>query len=63
MNAIFVGTGDLFAASLLVWLDKDRDLKVRASNENCCESWFKGFDRLKIFEHLKWKLFGGGLKW
>ncbi|KAK3777015.1 hypothetical protein RRG08_008870 [Elysia crispata] len=27
MNAIFVGTGDLFAASLLVWLDKDKNLK------------------------------------
>ncbi|GFR90611.1 pyridoxal kinase [Elysia marginata] len=28
MNAIFVGTGDLFASSLLAWLDKDKDLKT-----------------------------------
>ncbi|KAH9503677.1 hypothetical protein Btru_067136 [Bulinus truncatus] len=28
INAIFVGTGDLFAASLLAWLDKENDFKA-----------------------------------
>lgn len=27
LDAIFVGTGDLFASSLLAWMDKDKDLK------------------------------------
>lgn len=28
LNAVFVGTGDLFAACLLAWLEKDKDLKL-----------------------------------
>lgn len=28
IDATFVGTGDLFAASLLAWMHKDSDLKV-----------------------------------
>ena len=28
LDAIFVGTGDLFASCLMAWMDKDNDLKV-----------------------------------
>ena len=30
VDATFVGTGDLFACSLLTWLHKDQQLKVQA---------------------------------
>lgn len=33
LNAVFVGTGDLFAACLLAWLEKDKDLKVLCNEE------------------------------
>ena len=29
LQAIFVGTGDLFASCMLAWMHKDNDLKVR----------------------------------
>ena len=29
LDAVFVGTGDLFASCLLAWMHKDNDLKVR----------------------------------
>lgn len=32
-NVVFVGMGDLFVVCLLVWLEKDKDLKVLCNEE------------------------------
>ena len=35
VQAIFVGTGDLFASCLLGWMHKDKDLKVSGIVKYC----------------------------